>query len=94
MLWTDFGWFIPPVHNKVISGQVVGLKPATEGSLQISGRICYVLCHQYLCCRQTIHNKVISGFSGPPPGQGASGEAQTRDRRADSLATVPPTALL
>ncbi|GFN95899.1 hypothetical protein PoB_002240500 [Plakobranchus ocellatus] len=36
-------------------------------------------------------------LSGPPPGQGASGRARTRDRRipaglrADSLSTVPPT---
>ncbi|GFO21419.1 hypothetical protein PoB_004792400 [Plakobranchus ocellatus] len=42
-----------------------------------------------------IHNKVISGFQGPPSGQGAVGRARTRDRRfpahlrADSLATVP-----
>ncbi|GFO32573.1 puromycin-sensitive aminopeptidase [Plakobranchus ocellatus] len=38
-----------------------------------------------------VHNKVISGFSGPPSGQGASGRARTSDRkvpadlRADSL---------
>ncbi|GFO18174.1 hypothetical protein PoB_004467900 [Plakobranchus ocellatus] len=37
-------------------------------------------------------------LSGPPPGQGAGGGARTRDRmlpadlKADSLATVPPTA--
>ncbi|GFO19201.1 hypothetical protein PoB_004570600 [Plakobranchus ocellatus] len=36
-------------------------------------------------------------LSGPPPGQGASGGARTRDRRVsvdlrtDSLVTVPPT---
>ncbi|GFO07677.1 hypothetical protein PoB_003418200 [Plakobranchus ocellatus] len=40
---------------------------------------------------------VISGFRAPPSGQGAGGEARTRDRwvpadlRADSLTTVPPT---
>ncbi|GFO14567.1 hypothetical protein PoB_004107200 [Plakobranchus ocellatus] len=44
-----------------------------------------------------IQNKVISGFSGPPSGQGAGGGARTCGRRvpaylrADSLATVPPT---
>ncbi|GFO49262.1 hypothetical protein PoB_007576700 [Plakobranchus ocellatus] len=44
-----------------------------------------------------VHNKVISGFSGPPSGQGAGSGARTRDRmvpadlRADSQATVLPT---
>ncbi|GFO29764.1 hypothetical protein PoB_005626900 [Plakobranchus ocellatus] len=40
---------------------------------------------------------MISGFQGPPSGQGDGGGARTCDRRipaelrADSLATVPPT---
>ncbi|GFO21516.1 hypothetical protein PoB_004802100 [Plakobranchus ocellatus] len=44
-------------------------------------------------------NKLILGFQAPSSGQGAGGEARTRDRRvpadlrADSLATEPPTPL-
>ncbi|GFO11487.1 hypothetical protein PoB_003799200, partial [Plakobranchus ocellatus] len=41
-----------PVHNKVISdvqarAPVAGLEHMTEGSLQISGQICYPLYHRY-----------------------------------------------
>ncbi|GFO16053.1 hypothetical protein PoB_004255800 [Plakobranchus ocellatus] len=54
-----FGSCIEPVHNKVISGfqalrqvraPMAGLEPATEGSLRISGRICYPLCHRRPFC--------------------------------------------
>ncbi|GFO07706.1 hypothetical protein PoB_003421100 [Plakobranchus ocellatus] len=49
------GFCIEPVHNKVISGfkalrqagaPMAGLEPATEGSLQISGRTHKPLCHR------------------------------------------------
>ncbi|GFO13903.1 hypothetical protein PoB_004040800 [Plakobranchus ocellatus] len=49
------GFDMDPVHNKVISGfqalrraraPVAGLEPATEKSLQISGRIRWPLCHR------------------------------------------------
>ncbi|GFO07557.1 hypothetical protein PoB_003406200 [Plakobranchus ocellatus] len=50
-----FGFCIQPIHNKVISGfqvlrqarsSVAGLEPATKGSLHISGRIHFPLCHR------------------------------------------------
>ncbi|GFN74907.1 hypothetical protein PoB_000141300 [Plakobranchus ocellatus] len=49
------GFLYKPVHNKVISGfktlhqaraLMAGLEPATERSLQISGRTQKPLCHQ------------------------------------------------
>ncbi|GFN82252.1 hypothetical protein PoB_000875800 [Plakobranchus ocellatus] len=59
----QFCFCISPVHNKVISGfqalrqaraPKAGLEPATEGSLQISGRICYPLCHRRPKIRQKV----------------------------------------
>ncbi|GFN95145.1 hypothetical protein PoB_002165100 [Plakobranchus ocellatus] len=52
-LLVEQGRFAKPIHNTVTSGfqalvrePIAELEPATEGSLQISGRILYPLCHR------------------------------------------------
>ncbi|GFO44932.1 hypothetical protein PoB_007143700 [Plakobranchus ocellatus] len=102
-----------PVHNKVILGfqalrqaraPVAGLEPATEGSLQISGRTRKPLCYRrhhnalYIALNKIIQ-AIARTLSGPLSGQGAGGGARTRDRKVpadlyftiDSIPTVPST---